>query len=219
MATAKLVRGTIEPSAVDAAAWAVEHELIPRFLALRGARQGYWMAERSSGDVLIVTTWSDDAALRAASAADGEQRARIAERVGLRILAVNRLDVIAEHHDDPVGVPVFRWTRATWLEGLSPRLATGVPARRPAVVSEQVRSPGYRGSFWLASAATGDGLALSFWSEEDDLRASAGGSRKRRKGFERDFDFRVDRIDHYEALGVALAGSSGLAPAPVPADT
>jgi heme-degrading monooxygenase HmoA len=189
-------------------------DLAPRFLALPGARQGYWMADRASGNVLIVTMWSDEGAMHAASAADGSQRARIAEQVGLDIRAVHSLEVIASHHEDPTGIPVFRWVRATWVEGLSPRLATWMPERYPAVVADQTRSPGYRGSHWLARAETGDGLALSFWDTEQDVRASAGGSRRRRKGLERDFRFRVDLVDRFEGIGVALAPSAELAPAP-----
>jgi heme-degrading monooxygenase HmoA len=212
MTIAKLVRGTIEPSAVDTAASAVMQELAPRFLALPGARQGYWMADRVTGSVLIVTIWSDDESMQAASATDGRQRAGIAERVELNIRAVHSLEVIASHHDDPIGIPVFRWARATWVEGLSPQLATQVPTRRPAVVLDQARSPGYRGSHWLARGATGDGLALSFWDTERDVRASVGGRQKRRKGLEREFRFRVDRVEHFEGIGVALAPSVELAP-------
>jgi heme-degrading monooxygenase HmoA len=208
MTVAKLIRGTIDPDAVDTAAAAVMQELAPRFLELPGARQGYWMADRASGNVLIVTTWSDEAAMQMASAADGRQRARIAERVGLHTRAVHSLEAIASHHDDPIGIPVFRWARATWVEGLSPQLAAQVPARRPAVVADQARSPGYRGSHWLARTATGDGLALSFWDTEQDVRASAGGSRRRRRGLEREFRFRVDRVEHFEGIGVALAASA-----------
>ncbi len=216
MTTAKLVQGAIDTNAIEQAQRAVEQELIPRFVAHPGARQGFWMANRSTGSILILTTWSDQAALDAAAAADGAGRTRVAERVGMRIQAVETVQVMAAHHRDPIGARVFRWVRATWVEGLSPTRAGALPARYPAVASDQARSAGYRGSYWLTSPATGDGLALSFWNDEEELWSSAGGSRRRRSELEREFGFRVGRVDHYEGLGVAVAAAADLPATLVP---
>lgn len=150
MTTAKLVQGAIDMNALENAARAVVRELMPRFVAHRGARQGFWMANRSTGSILILTTWSDQAALEAAAAADGADRTRVAERVGLRIQTVETVQVMPAHHRDPIGARVFRWIRATWVEGLSPTRASALPARYPAVASEQARRRGGPSLRWAA---------------------------------------------------------------------
>jgi heme-degrading monooxygenase HmoA len=202
MNVAKVVQGTIEPSAVEVAAAAVTWHLALAFSATPGARQGYWMADRSTGKVLITTIWSDRQTMQVASTLDGARRARIAEAVGLRIGSIDSLDVISSRHGGPTATPERRWARATWVEGLSPRMTMELPARHPAVAEEQAGSKGFRGSHWLARASTGDGLALSFWESEDDLHTAEGESRKRRRRLERDFGFRVGRVDRFEAIEV-----------------
>ncbi|MDQ2678167.1 MAG: hypothetical protein M3Y51_05440 [Actinomycetota bacterium] len=164
---AKVVHGTIDPDRVDDAARAVRDELVPSFSAQRGALRGYWTADRLSGQVLIVTIWTDGDALDAARSVDGADRARVADRIGLRIHSVQSMVVLGHGgtSDEPdeldVG-PVWRWARATWISG-TPEHAASVPGSHRATLPDQARDAGFRGSFWLADESISSGVALSFW--------------------------------------------------------
>ena len=62
---AKVVEADMDPSRIDVVARAVKYDLIPHFEAQPGARRGFWMANRTSGKVLVVTIWSDQDSLDA----------------------------------------------------------------------------------------------------------------------------------------------------------
>jgi hypothetical protein len=100
---AKLIHARIRPERLELAARAVEDELAPAFAAHPGARLGCWMANRPNGHVLAMTLWADDASLHAEQATDGAERARVAERIGLELHAVETLEVIAAHDLDEPG--------------------------------------------------------------------------------------------------------------------
>ncbi len=210
---AKVVHGTIDAHRLDDAARAVRDELVPGFTAQLGARSGYWMADRLSGQVLIVTAWRDADALDAARGHDGADRARIAERIGLCVHAIETMTVVgrgAEHDDVEVG-PVWRWVRATWISG-STQHAEALDEIHRATLPFQARDAGFRGSFWLADASIRSGVALSFWDGPDALTGSEHTSRARRRRLQRRFGFTVERIHSYEGIGVAaLAQATGRA--------
>lgn len=207
---AKLVTATVDPRCLDDAARAVEEELIPAFVEHPGARQGYWMANRTTGEVLVMTCWSGLDSLDAARVADGEARTRVAERLGLRIRAIHTLDVLSLHENDVIDGPVLRWARATWVEGLSTDLEASLRAMHREVVQAQARSPGFCASYWLADHETGNGLGLSLWSDLAELRDNEPDSKRRRKWFEKTVGGRVDLVGEYEALGVVAPATIDL---------
>jgi hypothetical protein len=199
---AKLVLADIDPRRVDDAARAVEQELIPFFVAHPGARRGYWMANRTTGHMLVMTGWSDADSLEAASAADGTQRTRVAERLGIRIRAIQTLDVLAFQDTDDADKPVIRWARATWVEGVSPDLDASVQAMHRELLPAQTRARGFCASYWLADRRTGNGLALSLWNGPTELRDDETDSKRRRRRFEQAVGRKIYRVREYEALGV-----------------
>jgi hypothetical protein len=205
---AKLITANIEPRSVDDAARAVEEELLPAFLAHPGARHGYWMADRTSGEVLAVTCWSDLASLKKVRAKDGAERAQIAERIGLRIRAIVTLEVLASRHSDIVDKSVTRCARATWVRGVSPDLRADLPAIYREIVSAQVRSRGFCASYWLGDHERGNGLALSVWTGLPELRESDSDSKRRRRWFEQTVGCEIDRVREYEAIGVTADRSA-----------
>lgn len=207
---AKLVQANIDPQRVDDAARAVEEEMIPLFVAHPGARQGYWMANRTTGQVLVMTCWSDLDSLEAARAADGERRARIAEQLDLRIRAIRTLDVLGLHENEVVDKPVLRWAQATWVEALSPELDSTVRAMHREVVPVEARSQGFCASYWLADYGTGSGVGLSLWSDLAELRDNEPDSRRRRKWFEKRVGCRINLVAEYEALGVVAPATIDL---------
>ena len=200
---AKLVRASIDPNGVDDAARAVTEELVPAFVAHPGSRQGYWMADRSSGRVLVLTAWADESSLLSEQATDGRERARAAERVGLRIHAIQTLLVVAAHEAADRASTVTRWVRATCVEGVSPDLGDLLAELHAQAVSDQSLSAGFRASYWLTDPDTTDGLALSMWSAPAYLSDGEPDSRRRRRHFERRLGCRITNVATYEAIGVA----------------
>jgi heme-degrading monooxygenase HmoA len=200
---ARLVQGTIDPSGIADAARAVESELIPAFVRLPGARQGYWMANRSTGRTLTVTIWADADSLRAGPLADGAMAAQGAGHVGRQTLSSRAMEVIAVEEDAAATEAAPRWARATWIEGVPPEACAELGAIYRGVVSEQARISGFRGSCWLADGTTGRGVALSFWDAPDALTRSDRESWRRRRRLAEELGFEVVRVNHFEGLGVA----------------
>jgi hypothetical protein len=206
---AKLVHARIRPELVHTAARAVEHELAPAFVAHRGARLGCWMANRSNGHVLAMTIWADESSLHAEQAADGAERAQVAERIGLELHAVETLEVVAAHDlratDDGDGSALAsRWARVTWVEGLAPSALDHVEELHAQIAPDQSASDGFCASYWLADHDTGDGLALSTWASRTQLRDGEPDSRRRRRAVERALGCHVAMVGEYEALRVTV---------------
>jgi quinol monooxygenase YgiN len=212
---AKLAIGDIDPHRLTDATRAVHEELIPAFLEHPGALEGYWMANALDGHVLVMTTWTDLESLDAARAADGATRARTAERLGLRVHAIQTMDVLGFRGNDHVERPLGRCTRATWVEGVSADLRPSIRAIYQEILPSQVRSPGFCASYWLADPATGNGLALSMWEHADQLRAGEVDSRRRRRHFERTVGCHIDLVTEYEALAVVTPTGAPLDAFPV----
>jgi hypothetical protein len=202
---AKLVQGTIDPARVDVAARAVEEDLIPAFVAHPGALQGYWMANRRSGDVLAMTCWASLEQLEEARAEDGAERVAVMEHLGVRIYAVQTLTVVGVEENHDSDHPVMRLARATWVERLRSGPDASLGAMHREAVRMQASSPGFCASYWLADFATGNGLGLSFWSGLDALQHDEVDSRRRRAWFESTIDCKVDVVAEYEAIGVVAS--------------
>lgn len=201
---AKLVQADMDARLIDDAAKAVEQELIPSFVAYPGARHGYWMANRQSGQVLALTCWSDGDSLEAARAEDGRERARVAERIGLRVRAIQTLDVLGFQEDPAIEGPVLRFARATWVEGLGSHNGSSLRAMYREIAPRQASSPGFCASYWLGDYGTGNGLGLSFWSGSADLRGDDFDSKRRRALIEQTVGCKINLVSEYEALGVAV---------------
>ena len=177
---AKLVQADIGPDHVTDAAHAVETELIPHFVTLPGACQGYWMVDRRTGHVLVMTGWSDGAALRARRRArTGQNERSWRSRSGCGSGRCTRCASSPRTNPASSG-PRAHWVRATWVEGVPAERLSDLPAMHAAVVPEQSQSQGFCGSYWLADHETGDGLALSLWDRSENLEAGEPNSRRRR---------------------------------------
>ena len=165
---ANLVVAEMDPSRVDVACRAVTHELLPFFQAQRGAGSGYWMVDRATGEVLVLTTWDDEDALTAVRATDCSHRARAAGRTGLVVRSITSLDVVESDDAGLTPTPVSRWARATW---------TGVAAgdRRAAVAADERQGPAPCGTCRLHDAATGACVALRLWDQPSPAKPGCGG--------------------------------------------
>jgi hypothetical protein len=166
------------------------------------------MVNRNDGRVLIAMIWVDDDAVRESRAADGAARARAAEEIGLRVSAVQTMDLLGAAETAAVGGAVSRWARATWVEGASIGDVDVAALHRDAV-PDQARSRGFAGSYWMADRQTGNGLALSFWDGPGDLLGGGAASRRRRRKVEQSIGCRIDLVAEYESIGTAVV------PAPI----
>jgi len=200
---AMVVHATTDPARLGVLPQVVREELGPQFLSHPGARHAYWMADRTTGHLLAVTVWDSDELMRVAAALDGAERAVIAERNGLRILSVQELDVVGAHETAMSPEPHLRWVRATWVDGLVPKVHRRLPQLYREAVPDQARSRGFCASYWLADLSTGAALGLSMWEGPAELSDSALDSRRRRKRFEDLLGCRVNAVAEYQALGVA----------------
>src|SRR4051794_35030952 len=113
---ANVVEADMDPSRIDVASRAVKYDLIPDFEVQPGARRGLWLANRTSGEVLVVTIWSDQGSLDAGRSALGANRANAVERTGLSIRVIHTLEVLTAT-DPELTVSPVRWARATWTLG------------------------------------------------------------------------------------------------------
>lgn len=162
------------------------------------------MVERASGHVLVMTGWSDEAVMHSEQASDGMERTTIAEHVGLRIYAVQHLEVVAMHEIEPIEATRTHWVRVTWVEGVPASRMSGLAELHDEKVSEQAASGDLRASYWLADPATGDGVAFSMWDTAAGIAVSEPDSNRRRRSFQDEFGCRIAMVATYEALGVVL---------------
>lgn len=202
---ATVVLARLEPGRIPDAARAVEEEVAPALCARAGARRGYWMVDRHSGQVLIVTVWADETARRAAAAAEGARRAVVGERVGLRVLGTQSFDVAGSVDEHLGSAPRVRWVRATWVAHIGADQRGVLPQLYHEAVPDQARTRGFCASYWLVDPLSGAGLGLSMWEGPDELRGSLTSSRRRRRRFEAVLGCTVDGVHEYEALAVAVA--------------
>lgn len=160
---ANLVVAEMDPSRIDVACRAVSHELISLFQEQPGARRAYWLVDRNTGEVLVMTTWVDDEALAAERATDRSHHASVAERTGFMIRAVTSMDVLESDDAGLTLTAVARWARVTWIGVAARDRRAGPATERPEAVADERRHPGPCGAYLLNDAATGDRLAVSLW--------------------------------------------------------
>lgn len=204
---AKIVQACVDPRQLPAATDAVHHELIPQFLTFPGARVGYWMADRSTGQILALTLWDSTEALLGSAAVDGVTRSSVAERLGLRVLAVQHMEVVGAHQDPMGERPEARWARATWVDSIVTDVHGHLPALFAEAVPDQARTHGFCASYWMVDRTTGSGLGLSLWEGPAELSASELRSRRRRRRLEGLLGCVVGAVSEYTALGVAAQGT------------
>ncbi len=200
---AALVHAEIDPRRIPDAARTVERELVPGFLGHVGARHGYWMVHRRTGNLLILTLW-ESAEHRLAAAADDAARNEVAAAaLGVDGSAAYSLDVAGAHEERLDQVPRVRWVRATWVEGLHADQRGELPALFREAVPDQVRLRGFCASYWLVNPVLGSAVGFTFWEGAPNIRDSEDAARRRRRRIEAVLGCRVTGVAELEALGVA----------------
>lgn len=199
---ARVVVAEMDPSRIDVACRAVTHELIPHFRAQPGAGSAYWMADRISGEVLVLTTWDDEDALAAVRASDRSHGASVAGRTGLVIRVVRSMDVVESDDAGLTPTAAARWARATWTGVAAGDRRAGPAAARPEAVADERRGPDPCGAYRLNDAATGDRLAVALWdrspAEPDGNRRGSAPAQRPLVGL----SVAVRRVAELQGLGV-----------------
>ena len=85
----------ISPDRLDQAAQAVRDEGLPALREIQGFRGIIQLADRSSGDVLVVGLWENEQALKGSEDAVDRIRSQVAERIGSQVQSVKEYEVTA----------------------------------------------------------------------------------------------------------------------------
>jgi hypothetical protein len=207
---ASLVHTSIDPDRISEAARLAELELVPAFLTKPGARHGYWMGQRSTGRLIVLTLWDDDAHMQAAWNLEHARLEASAKRVGARIGAPRAFDVAGAYEEAIGDAPRVRWVRMTQVSGCRSERRAEIPALFWEVVPTQVRTSGFCASYWLLDPVFNAALGFSFWEEPAQIRDSESSSARRRRRIEAVLGCTVEAVEEFEALCVA----STVAPTP-----
>jgi hypothetical protein len=89
---------TIEGDAgkIDDAAKIINEKIIPALKGLKGFTAINFLADRSTGKVLAVAFYADEAALEASVEAVGPMRTEVAEAMGGKVVGVESYELVAQ---------------------------------------------------------------------------------------------------------------------------
>ncbi len=82
---ARVMKGQFQPDQLDTLSRMIHDQVVPRVRELQGFKGGYWLMDRSSGHVMGVTLFKDEASLRASEAQANRIREEGARSAGLPI--------------------------------------------------------------------------------------------------------------------------------------
>ena len=85
----------LSPDRLDQAAQAVRDQGLPALKEIPGFRGIIQLADRSSGDVMVVGLWEDEQALKGSEDAVARIRSQVAETVGSQVQSVKEYEVTA----------------------------------------------------------------------------------------------------------------------------
>jgi hypothetical protein len=212
---ARLVHLRISKERLGDAIELVSGELVPSFLSRPGAMHGYWMADRRSGWALAVTCWRDPQLLRAGTAAMGPTAAAVVDAVGaVTIVEAASYEVRAVGGDlAPMGGERL-CCRVAFVEAL-PAAIDGVDERFREAMDRFAPLPGFRTMCWMNDPGTGNGLGLTAWGSEAELRASRQGADQVHQDVAAAFGCRVEMVRDYDVV-IAASTPAFVAPGAAP---
>ena len=81
----------------DALVRHVQEQVAPTLKDLRGFQRGYWLRDQQAGDnVMVITVWESQEAMRASEARVTQLRAQAAEKFGAKVQSSETYELIAE---------------------------------------------------------------------------------------------------------------------------
>ena len=84
------------PDRIDEAARRLQEQAVPFARQLSGFKNACWLADRQTGQVLVVTLWESAEAMRASEAQIEPRRKEIAAALGATIQGTAEYEVIAQ---------------------------------------------------------------------------------------------------------------------------
>jgi heme-degrading monooxygenase HmoA len=93
---ARVTRTRVPPDQVDAYARDWHGRSVELLRGVQGFRRAYWLADRQGGEVLAVSLWDDEQALRAIEGQMQPRRAEMLQRAGGSLEGTQVYEVLAE---------------------------------------------------------------------------------------------------------------------------
>lgn len=85
-----------DPSKIDDAVAVMNDKIIPALKGMKGFTALNLLADRSTGKLVAVAFWEDEAALEASAEAIGPLRNEVADVVGGKVVSVESYDLVAQ---------------------------------------------------------------------------------------------------------------------------
>jgi hypothetical protein len=92
---ARVTSGEFSPDDMENFISMVRDRIIPRARDLQGFKGGYWLADRSTGQVLAVTLFESEEALKASDAEAARIREESSREAGLPVPSFREYEVVA----------------------------------------------------------------------------------------------------------------------------
>ena len=85
-----------DPSKIDDAVAVINDKIIPTLKDLKGFTAINFLADRSTGKLVAVAFWQDEAALEGSAEAIGPMRNEVADVVGGKVVGVETYELVAQ---------------------------------------------------------------------------------------------------------------------------
>jgi hypothetical protein len=85
-----------DPSKIDDAVAVINDKIIPKIKELNGFTAVNFLADRSSGKLVAVAFWQDEAALQGSAEAIGSMRNEVADVLGGKVENVETYELVAQ---------------------------------------------------------------------------------------------------------------------------
>jgi heme-degrading monooxygenase HmoA len=206
---ASFTRVRADPARTEEAIDLVRRHLVPEFVGSDGSQQGYWMLDRTTGTGLVVRCWRDLAALEAGRSGDGAARTTVIERLDAMLCETGTYEV---HGLRGASAPIdggHAWSRVTFVEGVDPVALLEGHDLYERTYEQVADQPGFLSLCWLVDPDTGNGMSISTWRTDEDLRASGPHGRRLRRRVARALGCRVEDVVDVETIGTARYRPAG----------
>lgn len=85
-----------DASKIDDAVAVINEKVIPALKGMKGFTAVNFMADRSTGKLVAISFWQDEASLEASTAAVGPMRNEVADSVGGKVVSAESYELVAQ---------------------------------------------------------------------------------------------------------------------------
>jgi hypothetical protein len=181
----------------------------PVLSGLPGFQMGGWFGDAKAGQAMTLTMWDSMDAAVESRRIEGEVRRRIIDEEGMAFISGLRYEIIGGQHET-IGLgraSLARYARVVRAEGLTADgIETGGGVYRGW--SAEPKPAGLCCRYLLADPQSGNATSLSLWASKDDQTATLDRAHRRKNEFVGRVDCRVNSVESYEVIGLALGDMS-----------